>query len=35
MKQLDGTDKHAGCIPFTNDRVAGGRLELPLRPAPD
>jgi len=35
QKQYDGTDKQAGCIPFTNVRVTGGSGELPLRPAPD
>jgi hypothetical protein len=33
--QIDGTEKNAGCIPFSNVRVTGGRAELPLLPAPD
>jgi hypothetical protein len=33
--QIDGESKGAGCIPFSNIRVTGGKGELPLRPAPD
>jgi len=35
QRQYSGQIHSAGCIPFTNIRVTGGRGELPMRVAPD